>query len=108
LEIIRENKRTLIMKDIINRLPDSYYNIPYVDISWYQFGEEVNIIPEKFALENKVIPMESYGKVMTVCMAYPTMKILKRIEKVTGKVIKVVRSCEEDIVEMIRIAYRKD
>ena len=92
---------------IMERLPNSCYKIPYIDITNYEFNNDVNIVSKRFAKSNCMIPMELYGKILTVCIAKPTEELYRKLQKQTGYVIMIYKSCPDKINSMIESSYNK-
>lgn len=91
----------------MERIPDSLYGfkIPYVNIENYEFGNEVHILPKQFSLKNNVIVVESFATLIVVCMRCPCEKLWKKLKKMTGKHISVIKYHSNNIKEIIENAY---
>ena len=92
----------------VERLEHSNYNIPYIDISNYNFIEpDLGLFNYEFANANLVVALERTKTSVTVCMGNPTDSLYKRIKEATGLQVFVVRSCHNKLLSTIFSLYKK-
>lgn len=79
----------------MNRLKNSEYNIPYLDIDCLEHysKEAISKVSKEFSLSNNVLPIELNDNILTVFMGRPEEDIYNRLEKATGLVIRVFKTC---------------
>lgn len=93
-----------------------YYKIPYLDIKQFNpveeniFGEEdssdaFKIFTKRFALKVCGIPIENYDDVISVVVSEPSLELKEKIEKYTKKVVRFIKSHEQDILNKIKELY---
>lgn len=82
--------------------------IPYVDLKKTVFQSEVvQQLPEKFARENKIIPVYQFGEAVTVATANPKNNlVLSRVESLLQKKVSPIFSFQEEIEDAIEIHYQ--
>ena len=91
----------------MERLPNSYYSIPHLDLDYYEFQNEVNMVSKRFAKKHCVIPMELHGNVLVVCMGNPTKELYERLKNQTGHHITIFKGCPNKINKIINRVYGK-
>ncbi|RKY01356.1 type II secretion system protein GspE [Candidatus Poribacteria bacterium] len=70
--------------------------------------EALKLIPKRFALENKVVPISVRGGVLTVAMADPDdLQLVSSIESMTNLFVEPVRADEEEIIRAIEEGYEE-
>jgi hypothetical protein len=91
----------------MDRIPNSYYEIPYIDIENFEFDDTVNLISRSFALKNNVIPMEQYDNHVTVCMGIPNIELYNKLGTKTKKQITIFKGDPNKIKKLIKMLYRE-
>ncbi|MFC1613802.1 GspE/PulE family protein [Gemmatimonadota bacterium] len=95
-------------KHELGKLWGDSINISYVDLNETLFEHmTVQLIPEKFARKNHIIPLYQMGEVITAAIFNPLNdSILQEAQMVTGKSISLVFSFKEEIEDACDIEYR--
>jgi type IV pilus assembly protein PilB len=106
--------KALLQKGILSdeklaQLNAEFYKVPYINLSKINIPPEVyNLIPERFARKQKIIPFERNAEGIKVAMSSPDQtELLTSLAKKTGSKIFVYFSLPSDITNALR-SYEKD
>ena len=79
----------------MDRLKNSSFNIPYLDIDCLEYynKDAISKVRKEFCLSNNVLPIDLNDNILTVFMGRPEEDIYNRLEKATGLVIRVFKTC---------------
>lgn len=93
----------------MERLKNSAYNIPYVDIDCLQEFNitAINLISQEFSIKHNVLPIDISENILTVFMGNPSVKIINLLEKETGLIIRVIKTCPEKLSRKILEVFTK-
>lgn len=93
-------------EDILIAL-SAQYGWPYLPLANYRIDSEITaLVPEKFAREHCLIPIDQIGDVLTVAMADPLdEESLELLKKATGCKIQIFVSTSSDIMKAIEQHY---
>lgn len=116
LELQKKDKRLLgeilismgiVTEDEIASCLAIQYGIPFISLRYYELDERViSKFPKEFIIENKFVPVDEIGKILTVAIANPLEEeTLNRIEKQTGKQVQYFVTTMSDIQQAIERHY---
>jgi type IV pilus assembly protein PilB len=102
-------QKGLISEEKLAQLNAEFYKVPYINLSKIAIPPEVyNLIPERFARKQKIIPFERNAEGIKVAMSNPDQtELLTSLAKKTGSKIFVYFSLPADISNALR-SYEKD
>ena len=85
------------------------YHLPYFPASRYRInGEALGLIPEKTARRLNLIPLDKFGRCLTVAMSNPlNTQAIEEIENLTDCTIQSVCCHSSDINQAIDNAYQR-
>ncbi len=120
LEIaLKEQKRTgellgeilvnlgFISQDVLSSTLASQSGVEYLDLKRTIIeSEALELVPESFAREKKILPISIQNNVLTVAMSNVfDVDTISELEKLTKKLIKVVSATEQEIISAIDANY---
>lgn len=92
----------------MEKIPNSYYDIPYISVENYEFTDkETGIFTKRFANKHCIVALEKADRTLTVCMGKPNIELYKKVKKEMGCFIAVFRSCPKEVLKTIDEIYQK-
>ncbi|HPN88458.1 MAG TPA: GspE/PulE family protein [Candidatus Omnitrophota bacterium] len=82
-------------------------NVPFAHVSRYKIESSLKeLIPQRVALQYKVVPLSILGQVLTVAIADPlNVFVIDDLRNITGKQIDIVMSTQKEILKTIETYY---
>lgn len=82
-------------------------NVPFAHVSRYKIESSLKeLIPQRVALQYKVVPLSILGQVLTVAIADPlNVFVVDDLRNITGKQIDIVMSTQKEILKTIETYY---
>lgn len=116
---LKEQKRTgellgeilvnlgFISQDVLSSILASQSGVEYLDLKMTAIeSDALELVPEFFARERKIIPITLQNNVLTVAMANVfDVETITELERLTKKLIKVVSAPEQEILSAIDSNY---
>jgi MSHA biogenesis protein MshE len=99
-----------VKEDVLLNLLSSQLNLPFVDLSAYQFQTEISkLIPETLARRYRVLALEEKGNSLLVGMADPTnIFAYDEVMKVVKRPLSLAVVKESDLLQGIDKVYQSD
>lgn len=84
------------------------FHYPHIQIRKYKLDKKIlELIPKEVAQRHKLIPLDKFGKIITIAMFNPLDKeALKTISEITGLEVRAFVSYREELDETINLVYR--
>ena len=84
------------------------FQYPHITISRYRLDREIiNLVPEEVAKRYKLIPLDRFGKIITIAMLNPLdREAITTIAKITGLEVRIFVSNWQELDETINLVYR--
>lgn len=104
-EVLIEQK--LLTKESLHSFLSRQSGVPGIDLRNYEIPRElVSIIPQEFARQHVVLPIDKLGKLLTVGMACPLDTVtIHELEHLTGLTVKAMLCKLDDIQSKIQRYY---
>ncbi len=84
------------------------FHYPHIQLRKYKLEKEIlDLIPKEVAQRYKVVPLDKFGKILTIAMFNPLdREALKTISQLTGLDVRAFVSQREELDETITLVYR--